>query len=95
MREYRVVWRYTVQPEYEAEFLATYASDGAWAELFRLGEGYLGTELRALPDGSYRTTDRWRSEADYKHFRARYAPAYELLDAACEVMTLDERQEST
>ena len=92
--DFRVIWRYTPHPERLPEFLATYASDGVWAELFRQADGYLGTELRSLPDGTYRTIDRWRSADDYRHFHARFAPVYALLDETCEALTLDERQES-
>ncbi|WP_157623075.1 hypothetical protein [Solimonas soli] len=91
----RIVWRYTPDPQRLPEFLATYASDGVWAELFRQADGYLGTELRSLADGTYRTIDRWRSPDDYRHFRARFAPVYALLDEACAALTLDKRQETT
>ncbi|MGH8445432.1 MAG: hypothetical protein ACREVL_09195 [Solimonas sp.] len=92
--EYRIVWRYTANPEREPEFLVAYRADGLWTELFRRSEAYLGSELTALHDGSYRTIDRWRSAEDWQRFLAEHGAAYLLLDEACEELTLDERKES-
>lgn len=89
-----IVRCYAVHAEYEPEFLAAYCADGAWAALFRRGDGYHGRELRTLPDGRYRSVDRWRSQADWERFRVRHAAACALLDAACAAFILEQEPES-
>ncbi len=42
---YIIIWEYQVRPEKQTEFEKIYASYGAWAELFKKGNGCLGTEL--------------------------------------------------
>jgi len=52
------------------EFERVYGSDGDWAEFFRLGDGYVGTELlRDLESpGRYLVVDRWESAEAYNEF---------------------------
>lgn len=53
-----------------AEFERVYGPDGEWAEFFRSGVGYVGTELlRDLEaPGRYLVVDRWASTDAYNAF---------------------------
>ena len=77
------VWKFRTAPGRTADFESAYGPAGDWARLFRLGEGYLGTELLHphQPSGLYLTIDRWRSEADWQRFLANHGTAYRSLDA--------------
>jgi heme-degrading monooxygenase HmoA len=61
-----------------AEFEGVYGPGGDWAEFFRTGRGYVGTELlRDLEQpGRYFVIDRWESREAYDAFvvanRAEY-----------------------
>lgn len=89
---YVIVWEYRVKAEQRVAFEEIYASNGAWAELFRKEEGYLGTEL--LRDSNqpqrYITIDRWTSSEDYESFRSKWKCEYARLDAQCEGLTEQE-----
>ena len=89
---YVIIWEFQVKEEYEAEFEQIYGPDGAWAQLFKRGEGYLGTELlRDMEQPRrYLTLDRWRSRAAYEAFQKRWAEAYKELDRRCEGLTEQE-----
>jgi heme-degrading monooxygenase HmoA len=52
------------------EFERAYGPDGEWAEFFRDGEGYIGTELlRDVENpGRYLVIDRWESREAYQRF---------------------------
>ena len=88
-----IIWEYQVKPEKRSEFEEIYASNGAWAELFNKGTGYLGTEL--LQDEHYPhrylTLDRWASKTEYEAFLSEWATDYKVLDARCEHLTATER----
>ena len=86
------LWRYRVDAAQRAEFERRYASDGDWARLFAQGEGYLGTQLLRDPlvAGVYVTIDRWRSDADFQAFFARFGAQYAALDRACDALTSEE-----
>jgi heme-degrading monooxygenase HmoA len=60
------------------EFERAYGSDGEWAEFFRPGRGYIGTEL--LHDveapGRYLVIDRWESAEAYNDFVAANREEY-------------------
>ena len=60
-----IIWEFRAQRGREGEFEGAYGPDGDWANFFRSGEGYLGTELmRDLETpGRYVTIDRWTSAA--------------------------------
>ena len=63
-----VVFRYDVRdPE---QFEDVYGPDGQWAQFFRQGAGYIGTELlRDLEEpGRYIVIDRWQSIEAYNAF---------------------------
>ena len=87
-----LLWQFTANPHRLPDFLAAYNPTGAWAQLFALAEGYLGTELLAATDHLHRflTLDRWSTPAHYQAFRTRFAQQYAALDAQCEHLTADE-----
>ena len=86
---YVIIWEFRTKREREGEFERVYGPEGEWAEFFRRGEGYLGTEL--LRDiatrGRYVTIDRWTSQAAYDAFRGRNLSEYETIDRRCESLT--------
>lgn len=54
----------------EAEFVRVYGPDGEWAQFFKDGRGYVGTELLRdveIP-GRYLVVDRWESREAYNAF---------------------------
>lgn len=87
-----IIWTYVVADAARAAFEAAYGPNGDWAQLFRKGEGYLGTELLRKADGGYATLDRWRSEADFDAFKQRFGAEYAALDAVCEKLTSAEQK---
>lgn len=82
------VWQFRVKPGSAGEFEEIYGPQGAWAQLFRRAAGYLGTELRPVPDasGEYQTVDRWDTRAAWNAFLERHRPAYESLDRHCDAL---------
>ena len=80
-----ILWEFHVRPDAEADFIARYGPDGDWARLFRLSEGFLGTDL--LRDEWNRrrfvTQDRWSSASAYESFQWHHQAAYEALDRVC------------
>ena len=59
-------------------FERAYGTDGDWAQFFRAGRGYIGTELLRdveLP-GRYLVIDRWESAEDYNAFAAEHRDEY-------------------
>ncbi|HEY7206887.1 MAG TPA: antibiotic biosynthesis monooxygenase [Gaiellaceae bacterium] len=61
-----------------AEFERVYGPAGEWAEFFRQGGGYVGTELlRDLENpGRYLVVDRWESAEAYNAFVAANRDEY-------------------
>jgi heme-degrading monooxygenase HmoA len=61
-----------------AEFESVYGPGGEWAEFFRAGRGYVGTELlRDLEHpGRYLVIDRWESAQAYDAFVAAHRDEY-------------------
>lgn len=84
-----VIWEYQVNAEHLAEFERIYASNGTWADLFKNGKGYLGTELLRDEQEPRRflTIDRWVSAEEYHAFMAKWHSEYKVLDAKCEGLT--------
>ncbi len=84
-----IVWEFRAQPGREDEFERVYGPEGDWANFFRRGEGYLGTELirDVETPGRYVTIDRWASAAAYEDFRSRNSSEYEAIDRRCESLT--------
>jgi heme-degrading monooxygenase HmoA len=71
-----LVFRYEARdPE---EFAAAYGPEGDWAQFFRTGRGYIGTEL--LHDVEeperYLVIDRWESAEAYTAFLAEHNEQY-------------------
>ena len=88
---YVIVWEFVARPGREAAFESAYGSRGRWAEFFRGGDGFLGTELWRGA-GVWLTVDRWRSEEDYRRFRAARLAEYQALDREMEELTASEKQ---
>ena len=68
-----------------AEFERAYGDQGEWAEFFRQGRGYIGTELlRDVESPSrYLVIDRWESADAYNAFVAERREEYmERVDAS-------------
>jgi len=86
---YIIIWEYQVIPERRIEFENIYAPNGAWAELFKKGNGYLGTELIHSTEhpAQYITIDRWDSKENYESFLLQYKNEYKNLDTQCEGLT--------
>ena len=61
-----------------AAFERVYGHDGAWAEFFRPGRGYIGTELLRDVEtpGRYLVIDRWESADAYNAFVADHREEY-------------------
>lgn len=59
-------------------FERAYGADGEWAQFFRQGTGYVGTEL--LRDietpGRYLVIDRWESAEAYNAFTSEHREEY-------------------
>ena len=60
------------------EFERVYGTDGEWAEFFRPGRGYIGTELLRDVEapGRYLVIDRWESADAYNEFVAANREEY-------------------
>ena len=90
---YHIVWEYEVRPEQVQAFESLYGSNGAWSELFRLAEGYQGTELysdTARPT-HFVTLDRWTSPAAFERYIPTVREAYQRLDEQGAALTVRER----
>lgn len=86
------MWEYEVPGGRARAFAAAYAADGAWSELFRRAEGYLGTELyRDARTCRFLTIDRWQDERDWRSFLSAFGAAYESLDAQLAGLAAAER----
>jgi heme-degrading monooxygenase HmoA len=59
-------------------FEQAYGPDGEWAEFFRRGRGYVGTELlRDVENpGRYLVVDRWESRDAYREFVDEHREEY-------------------
>ncbi len=82
-----IIWRYSVAPNRDGDFLSAYGPNGEWRRLFSSASGYLGTELveREEP-GGYMTIDRWHDEAAFDGFMAENKE-YEELDLRLAALT--------
>ena len=86
------VWRYTIDPQYRAEFLTAYRPGGDWAKLFLHDSEYIETKLFQDCDCSdrYMTVDYWTSKNARDSFRETFAVEFREIDERCESYTLDE-----
>jgi len=71
-----LVFRYDVRAA--AAFEHAYGPEGEWAQFFRQGRGYVGTELlRDLEEPDrYLVIDRWESTDAYNEFLAAHQAEY-------------------
>lgn len=71
-----LVFRYEARDP--AAFERAYGPDGDWAQFFRRGHGFVGTELlRDLEEpGRYLVVDRWESADAYNAFLAEHRDEY-------------------
>lgn len=78
------VWEYHVPTDSMPAFLDAYGAAGDWAQLFRRGTGYLGTQLYRDTDTAdhFITVDRWTDESAWRNFLDAWADEYSTLDAA-------------
>jgi len=55
-----------------------YGPEGAWAAFFRVGDGYIGTELLRDVEqpGRYFVVDRWQTRDDYNRFVEQHREEY-------------------
>ena len=78
---YLILWEYQVSPNKQSEFGMIYSPTGTWAELFKRGTGYVGSEL--LRDESrpnrYFIIDRWLTKKDYETFMLHHEDEYKAL----------------
>jgi heme-degrading monooxygenase HmoA len=87
------VWGFRVPGRQQRAFEKEYGPDGAWAQLFRTGEGYMRTELlrdRQTP-GRYLTIDRWVSRKAFVNFKKQKRAEYKALDKKCAALTQKEK----
>jgi len=89
---YVIIWQFIAKEGREREFESAYGPDGVWAQFFRGGQGYKGTELfRQVGESRrYLTIDRWRSVEDYELFRTERGEEYQVLDRRYEELTEQE-----
>ena len=71
-----LVFRYEVRDP--ASFEQVYGPEGDWAQFFRQGQGYIGTELLhdVEEDDRYLVIDRWESADAYNAFLAQHGDEY-------------------
>jgi heme-degrading monooxygenase HmoA len=88
----QIVWEFIVREESVEEFQAAYGPQGSWVELFKRGEGFIGTVLLRsdMSSNKFLTIDRWKDVASYKDFRQQFAAEYAELDARLDGLTISE-----
>ncbi len=71
-----LVFRYDARDP--ADFERAYGADGEWAQFFRQGVGYIGTELLRDIDepDRYIVIDRWESAEAYNAFLSEHGDEY-------------------
>jgi len=89
-----VMWEFIVRPGKEKAFEQIYSPQGDWAQLFKQGQGYCGTELSRDFDAPLRyvTLDFWESRAAYETFKMQHAAEYQAIDKKCESLTEKEQE---
>ena len=78
----------------EQMFEQIYGPEGDWAQFFRQGNGYCGTELSRDLDQPrrYVTLDFWESREAYENFKTQHADEYKAIDQKCESLTEKEQE---
>lgn len=89
---FTVIWKYEIREDTKAQFLALYGPTGKWVQLFKTGQGYLGTQLiRDVNVGNqYVTIDRWTSRDQYEKFLMDKWEELEWIDKEGEKLTINE-----
>jgi heme-degrading monooxygenase HmoA len=89
-----IIWEFAVREEHLEDCIRAYGANGDWAKLFRLAEGYLGTQLLRSSQNSnvFLTVDRWESAASFGKFQQRSGAEYKKLDTRFEGYTMSERK---
>jgi heme-degrading monooxygenase HmoA len=89
-----VIWEFEPKAGRKKEFAAAYGPEGVWAQLFKQGEGYLGTELLRAPKKRqrYLTIDRWASEEARDAFLSEHQREYDEIDRNCRELTEGEKE---
>ena len=89
-----IIWEFYARAGGEPRFEEIYGPEGEWAQFFKSGAGYVGTELNR--DGKvpqrYVTLDFWTSRAAYVQFREANLAQYRALDQRCEALTEQEKE---
>lgn len=69
---------YTYEARDPEDFERVYGPSGDWADFFRQGPGFVGTELlRELENpGRYLVIDRWESGEHFERFAAEHREEY-------------------
>jgi len=83
------VWEYRVAGEDVDAFVAAYGPEGDWAQLFRRGRGYAGTELfRDAEDAAHLVTvDRWVDRDSWRAFLEEWQERYQELDVTLSALS--------
>jgi heme-degrading monooxygenase HmoA len=89
---YNILWEFWVKAGSESEFEKHYGSNGTWAQLFRRGKGYIGTNLFGDVSNPqrYLTLDQWNSQEEFEIFEKEYGKEYKAIDNTCEQLTTKE-----
>ena len=71
-----IVFRY--EARHPEEFKGAYGPEGDWAQFFRQGDGYVGTELLRDVEtpGRYLVVDGWESADAYNTFASEHRDDY-------------------
>jgi heme-degrading monooxygenase HmoA len=87
------VWEYEVAADHIDAFLGRYGADGGWAQLFKTGRGFVGTELyRGTDDkGRFVTVDRWTDHGAWRDFLEESRDAYDRLDKTMTHLSASQR----
>ena len=88
------IWKYVVDPQFLKAFEKSYGPSGAWVQLFKTGDGYLGTELMRLSGhpNVYLTIDKWESKDQYLNFYKLHQKQIDEIDQQGDTMTLSEEK---
>ena len=89
---YVIIWEFQPKRGCEKEFQAAYCADGVWSQFFRLGKGFIRTELFRDTNSEARfiTMDYWLSQETYEAFRQQHGSQYQVIDKQCESLTVRE-----
>jgi heme-degrading monooxygenase HmoA len=69
---------YTYEARDPEDFERVYGPGGEWADFFRQGRGFVGTELLREHEnpGRYLVIDRWESREDFERFASEHQAEY-------------------